>query len=579
MVTARRELDVEREQVHFEIYVRRKSNAAWALESATESRSRALEEAETILVEKRAVAVKVTKETLDPDTREFKTVVLFSKGEVERSKANKVKKDFEPLCVSPQDLYTGHARDRIGRLLEGWLQRNRVTPFELLHRADLIEQLEAAGMDLQHAIQKIAIPEAQARGTSVHEIIRAFQRLVQATIDRVLKDAKRGAFPKVTAQTFGAVVDNLAGDPERLYLIGGGVATAIGEAEHWGDKINLLLDLADAAPHTPGGRALALQVIEQPLGEVLGAKAGLTDLLGADLDLGAFLAAMTRLAAAESVEALASLEPAVAKVMPPLRSSTARLANWLDGPHFENVRAAIARRVLKELAGPRRLRPDDPSGEIDVLRGLAMALTAASGRLMTLEEVQTVFVERSGMLVRSDFVETYLAKCESPLDEVQRLIWLAENVTGGANKRHAGRWLAATIGSLRFETSVRHAPDSASVKLASLAAMQRSLTRAGLIEEEIGPIIAKLGDIGGVIEAEARLVSSVAKSNAPVVNRLNALLRLATGESAPVGPAAARAKTEALKLLRVPETRSELAQTPAAFDRVRGMLQTLGAAA
>ncbi|MBV9511075.1 MAG: hypothetical protein JO303_12430, partial [Caulobacteraceae bacterium] len=196
---------MDREQVHFEVYVRKKASASWALEFATESRSRALEEAEALLAEKRAVAVKVTKETLDPETREFKMVVLLTKGEADRDRGKKVQKDFEPLCVSPQDLYTGHARDRIGRLLEGWLSRNRVTPFELLHRADLIERLEAAGMDLQHAIQKIAIPEAQASGVSVHEVIRTFQRLAQAAMDRVLKDARRGAFPKVDAHNFGEV--------------------------------------------------------------------------------------------------------------------------------------------------------------------------------------------------------------------------------------------------------------------------------------------------------------------------------------------------------------------------------------
>ena len=71
------------------------------------------------------------------------------------------------------------------------------------------------------------------------------------------------------------------------------------------------------------------------------------ELLGVHLDLGGALAAMTRLAAAEAVDALISIEPAVAQVMPPLQGPAARLANWLDGPYFENVRTAIAHRVLQ----------------------------------------------------------------------------------------------------------------------------------------------------------------------------------------------------------------------------------------
>ena len=60
--------------------------------------------------------------------------------------------------------------------------------------------------------------------------------------------------------------------------------------------------------------------------------------------------------------------------------------------------------VLRELMGPRRLRPADAPGEIDILRTLAMSLTATAGRLLTLEEVQTAFTERSKSLVTADFV-------------------------------------------------------------------------------------------------------------------------------------------------------------------------------
>ena len=65
-------------------------------------------------------------------------------------KARKVRapEPTEPLCVSPQDLYTCHARERIGRLLEVWLERQAATPFELLHRPDLVEALEATSAHL-----------------------------------------------------------------------------------------------------------------------------------------------------------------------------------------------------------------------------------------------------------------------------------------------------------------------------------------------------------------------------------------------------------------------------------------------
>jgi hypothetical protein len=565
--------------VHYEVMARRQQGAPWTLQLATEDRAKAVETAEEMLAEGRAIAVKVSKETLDEDTREFKTVTILSKGAPDLGKPKKAREDVEPLCVSPQDLYTVHAREVIGRLLEGWLARQRATPFELLHRTDLIEKLDASGMDLQHAIQKVAIPEAQARGIGVHEIMRAFHRLAQAAIDRVLRDSMAGALPTVDPTSFASIAERLVDHGERHYLLGAGVANYIGVATSWPEKVNRLLDLADVAPQSPQARALAFHVLEEPLAEMLGGRGALIELLGEGLDLGGALAAMTRLAASDAVEAMVNIDPMVGQMMPPISGAAARLANWLDGPHFPKVRIAIARRVLDELTGLRRLRPGDPEGEITLLRALAMALTAAAGRILTLEEVQEAFIARSRLLVRSDFIESLLGAERSALDEVETLLFLAENIVGRANKREASRWIFANVGSLRFETDLCQGPDSAATRLAALARLQQQVLGAGFAPEEANPIIAQVGVVGGKVEAEAQLINALVRADSPVVNRLTFLLKLACGQAAPSGPAADRAKAEAIKLMRTPQTREALSQSPESLERVRALMQTAGLAA
>lgn len=566
-------------QIHYEVFVRKPGSNAWALELATEDRKRALETAEDLFASGKAVCAKVTKETLDEETREYHSVSILTKGDPGKVEKKKPREDVQPLCVSPQDLYTIHAREQIGRLLEAWLSREKATPSELLHRPDLIEKLDAAGMDLQHAIQKIAIPEAQERGISVHEVIRHFQALVQKAIDRVLVDAKKRSFPDVGTEGFAKAAERVMGGGEPGYLLSGGVAGYLANCRTWGEKVNRILDLADQAPLQPGPRALAFHVLETPLAEILASRLGLAEILGPDLDLGGNLAAMTRLAAADTVEAIANIDPRVARLMPALSGPAARLANWLEGDKFQEVRTALAARVLRELAQPRRLRPTDPEGEIEILRALAMCLSAAASKRMPAERVQEAFIERSKMLVRGDFVESYLGKDRTPLGEVEALIWLAENVTGPANKRAASRWVAANITALKFEREMRAAPDSPATKLASLAAIQRSVARVGFVTEELGPIQAKIGEIGGLIEADSKLVMLLVKANAPVHHRITLLLKLASGESCPVGPAADRAKSEALKMTRIPEVREELSRTPEILNKVRMMMQSMGLAA
>jgi len=565
-------------EVHYELFVRRKVGASWTLEMATEVRTTAVQNAEEVLTSGRAIAVRVTKETLDPETREYKSVSIFTKGMVDGGKPKKEVQDLDPLCVQPSDRYTSHARERIGRLLEGWLARHSATPFELLHRPDLVEKLEASGTDLQHALQKIAIPEAEARGVSVHELIRNLQSLVDRTIGNLTKALKKGQLPDLDKEGFAKAATRLAADPDRAFLLGAGVAASIAPGVSWSDKIARLLDLADSAPTDPVARAVAMQAIEQPLAEIIGSRAGMADLLGTSDDLGSTLAAMTRLTGGAQVEALIRVQSNVAACMPELSGTARRLSDWLSGDHFAIVRASIARRVLKELNGVRRLKPTDAEAEIEFLRALAMSLTAAAGRILPAEDIQAAFTTRSKTLLNGEFIEALLGRDNSAREEVGLLIRLAENVMGAVNKRQAARWVSANITSLRLEKELRQGPESPVAKMTILAGLQRSLTRSGLVREDYEPLCAKLGQLGALIEDDSRLVAMLVRAPAPVGQRLTLLARMASGEAGPTGPVAERARMEALKMARTPEAREAMTASPAIMDLVKGLLQTSQAA-
>ena len=564
--------------VHFEVFVRRYPDSGWSLKAATESRTVALETAKELVDRGEVAAARVTRETLNPDSGEFHALIILSIGAPEKPKKVRVKEATEPLCVSPNDLYTFHARERIGRLLELWLERRQATPFELLHRPDLVEQLEASGVEIRNAVHKIAVPEAHARGASVPDMTKTFKSLADRAVERLMKDAKKG-LPTVTPETFAKTARELAKDQEGAYRLGCAVAATLQPAQSWSEKVGLLLDLADVAPPEGPGRALALNVIAQPLEEIVGCNKGLDNVVGGALDLGARLAAMSRLAAAEVIDKLIQVEPSVAKVTPELGPRAKRLAGWLEDEAFTGVRAAIGRRILTELSGQRRLRPSDPVGEIDVIRGLAMALTAAAGKLLPIDSVQSAFSARSKMLVTSDFVEAYLGEGRSAHAEAEAMIWLTENVIGATAKREAGRWLSSLVFSLRFEKEYREAESPPAMKLAQLARLQKAAGRCGLIAETAGPIQAKLGELGGTVESDSRMVLMMANADAPALNRLTILLKLACGETAPLGPAADKARHEALKLARHEATRVELSEAPDRVDAIRDLLKHASLAA
>lgn len=565
--------------VHYEIYIRKTAPAPWTLMQATEDRKKAIEVAEETLADKRAVAVRVTKETLDPDTMEFSSVTVLTRGVPEAPKKRVVEADDRPNCMTPQDFYTPHARELIGRVLEDWLGRNGVTVFELLHRPDLVERLEASGVEVQHAIQKVAIPESQATGQAAHELIRHYQKLAETAMERVVVAGRKKLFPDLANRSLADVAHRLAGSSDRAFVMGGVISGALAGLRGARARLDRLMDLADRAPMEGQPRALVMVGIEQILCEMMGSRTSLSEILGPALDQGGSLAAVVRMVAPKEIDTLIRMDPKMALLMPSVDGPAARLGVRLEAGEYPILSAALARMVLRELQGPRRLRPTDAPGEIDILRTLAMSLTATAGRLLTLEEVQNAFIERSKSLVTADFVQAYVDPCETVLCEAEQLTRLCENVTGVANKRSAARWLAACVTSLRFEQEMRSAPLTAARKLQALAVLGRSVRAAALSEHDTEQINGAIGHVGGVVEAEARLTAQLARAPAPAHQKLAALLRLAAGETAPFGPAADRAKAEAVKLFRAPEARAALTASPEQIAPLKSLMKAAGLAA
>ncbi len=568
--------------VHYEVYIRKTAPAPWSLQMATEDRAHAIQTAEDMLSDDRAAAVRVTKETLDPDTMEFNSVTVLTRGAPEVERKRVVPEDQAgPRCSAPQDFYAPHARETIGRVLEDWLGRNGVTAFELLHRPDLAEKLEASGVELQHAIQKIAVPESQDVGQPVHDLMRHYQKLSDQAVERVIAAGRRNLFPSLEDCSIADIAHRMAGQPDRAFIMGGVVCGALKGLRGGRPRLDRLMDLAERAPMDGPPHAMVMVPIEQLLCEMLGARTSLADVLGPSLDQGASLAAVVRMVAPREINALIAQDSRLALQVPAVDGPAARLGARLETGEFPLLSAALARMVLRELMSPRRLRPNDASGEIDILRTLAMALTVTAGRLLTLDEVQTAFNERSKAIVTADFVAAYVKPCTTVLCEAEALTRLCENVTGIGNKRSAARWLSACVGSLRFESEMRaqSGTQTPAQKLGVLAGLQRAVRACGLTERDDEEINAAIGKVGGAVEAEARIVMMLARSPAPLLQKLSVLLRLAAGETAPVGPAADRAKAEALKLFRAPESRAVLSAAPETLAPLKGLMQAAGLAA
>jgi hypothetical protein len=188
------------------------------------------------------------------------------------------------------------------------------------------------------------------------------------------------------------------------FRLGAAVAVRLGGRAGWGDKIEILLDLLDAAPAGGQQAVTALRVLQQPLIDILGVHGELDEILGRGLALGDQLLILLQIASAPAAVPAAALGRTVARP----GGLAARLALTLHGrPVFTRTRRAIGRRVLAALAGDRPLWPGHPAREAEGLQAV-VGLLAAAGRLLDQDEVAAALARRRRRLAGPVFVDARL---------------------------------------------------------------------------------------------------------------------------------------------------------------------------
>src|SRR5690606_21748686 len=105
--------------------------------------------------------------------------------------------------------------------------------------------------------------------------------------------------------------------------------------------LDLLMDLADAAPQETGPRALVQVSIEQVVCEIMNLREGMAQVLGPSLDLGGALAAMVRMAAPGEVETLIGLDAGLAATMPALEGPAQRLNQRMARGEYRLLAASL----------------------------------------------------------------------------------------------------------------------------------------------------------------------------------------------------------------------------------------------
>ena len=503
-------------EIHYEIFRRVGAKGGWRLYEVATSRDAAIAMAQELMATEQATGVKVVKETYNDETGDFLTLKIFEDGHNQMTMAPAQEDAPHTLpCFKPDDLYSYHARQTMSRLLTDFLSRNKVTITELIHRADLLEKLEATGTLYQHAIQKVAVAQAASTTTRVQQIVKSLNELTTQAFHRVYRDQRKGLFPDPHAHQFAELAETLVGQGDAAYIFNGALARHLKEAKGWDEKVLMLITIMESAPLEEEPRKLVLSSVDAILSEMLNGSAALHELMGPAENLGQALNKLVTLFLGKQPEGERG-------------EGLAALTDHFAADTLPEARTAVANRIISEFKSNKRLCPEFMVEELKTLRSMANRIVMGVGKYLSHEDLIAAFTLRSKRLVGQEALGEYIAEA-GPDERIERILFIEDNIIGAENKRQLASYIMPVLNSAAFENFFHNPKAPLLQRLQRLAQLQSRVRRSGFIDVTRDEIAGRMDMLAVQIEARGKLFASIQARPTSPVEKAQTLLKLATG--------------------------------------------------
>lgn len=348
-------------KVEFDVQVNREGR--WQVDTAHTSEDAARKRAEALLKSDRAAsAVRVVRET------KWREEILFEKS-ADRSSAKPIRVrsvEEAPVCQRPEDYLAFPARRVMGRLLREYLDREGLTALEVLHQRGTLKLLLRNDTLYNQALSSVATLQAKTTGEKPGERSLAIERVIaevagfgddegeingiHALLERDGIEAARSGIPPDHAPLYAS------------YLLGAGLARAIGRSADWNGKIERALDLAAKSPEPPAWRTA-----DEIVAEILDGTAAVREFLGYQPDLGSALATLA---------AVATGRAEARRGEPPVKG---RLNTLLREGRLPLTREILLERVVRGLGGITPLSSEGIGGEVRAFASIFNAVVEPTG--------------------------------------------------------------------------------------------------------------------------------------------------------------------------------------------------------
>ncbi|MBL8630061.1 MAG: hypothetical protein JNM81_10560 [Rhodospirillaceae bacterium] len=271
-------------RIKFEVQLFSKNK--WHIKDVLQSEESAKRKADEYLSLKDTEGVRIIKESHFGSDNVRESEIFKQMKEVEKQEDFTVTPvDEAPLCDQVSEYYETQARTTMSRLFSKYLEKNEITPFEMLHSHKNLKRALSLDNMIPSAVDKIASLHARATNTDS----RKRKDIIYAAVDKIAARAreidnkplpefkKGGSLDELLAQVDAKTADA----EERRYLSSVAFARASTQWTGWLGKMAEILPMAKTLKDQRGK-----DMVDEMLSDILIAKTVIKDVIGVSKHMG-----------------------------------------------------------------------------------------------------------------------------------------------------------------------------------------------------------------------------------------------------------------------------------------------------
>lgn len=309
--------------------------------------------------------------------------------------------DGVPMCTEPRHLFSSAARFFAADALADFLDAQRLTPTEMLHRVTPLSAFQEWPRH-QAVLERIAHAQAKPGHRNAQIRLEEVLQLEKGALELAKLRGHRGPAPGFDARTFGAAVSGAfqgSHEFDARYALDSLISSWLADSTSYEVKLVRLLSLESDGLGREG-----IEVVDQVIGEILASRAGVEELFGWCGGLHALLDTLVQVWKGEG--GLPEGAPVVLR----------RLSAFIGRRRPPGARRGIEMSLHRLLLGPQRLTPPnsyDPRALSTILDELLATGAVASrmrrpGGFIGGERTRRILDRRVARMLTPDKLEAVL---------------------------------------------------------------------------------------------------------------------------------------------------------------------------